>query len=516
MSDLLVFSEPGCIDKPEHDASWKILIVDDEPAIHQVTKLALSKLKLENKGVVFLDAYSAAEAKTILLEIPDIAMMFLDVIMETDTAGLDLVHWIRNDLGNKLVRIVLRTGQAGAAPEEKVILEYDINDYKEKTELVRSKLFSTTCASIRNYAELVCIEKSRHYEQRMRQGLEKIVISCAHLFESKSLSEFASGLLLQMASILHLNEDGLLLKTNGLTALKEDKTFTLLAQSGRFLDNKDEIPDDVMEYLQKACENQSSLYEHGRFIGYFPSKQGIINLLYFEGVCDYTEPDKHLVTLFGKNISAALERMVSFQYYKETNARLIHLISDSLDSRSPQQTESGTRLAALCLYLGTEYGLNEAHIDVLVTLAPLHDIGLLGISDELLTKVGPLSDEEWTTIRNHPELGKQILADAKNPVLQMAAEIAFEHHENYDGSGYPRGISGTDISTLGRIVAIADVFNALTQDRNYRQAWSVEQAVLYLLEQKGKQFDPELVELFIKKPEILAQIVNQDQHPAPS
>ena len=140
---------------------WKVLIVDDEEDIHVVTKMALKRFELDDKKLTFLHAYSAKEGKEVLQQESDIALVFLDVVMETDDAGLELARWMRQELKNKFSRIVLRTGQPGQAPEERVIVEYDINDYKEKTELNRTKLFTTVFAALRAYRDIIKVEEAR-------------------------------------------------------------------------------------------------------------------------------------------------------------------------------------------------------------------------------------------------------------------------------------------------------------------------------------------------------------------
>jgi CheY-like chemotaxis protein len=119
-------------------APWKVLLVDDEPDIHDITKLTLSRFRLDGRGLTFVHAYSGEEAKQVLAREKDIALVFLDVVMEREDSGLEVARWMRQDLDNQFTRIVLRTGQPGQAPEERVIVDYDINDYKEKTELDRA------------------------------------------------------------------------------------------------------------------------------------------------------------------------------------------------------------------------------------------------------------------------------------------------------------------------------------------------------------------------------------------
>ncbi len=173
--EVLLANEP-ITSKPDSQESWKILLVDDDVEIHQVTKLALGDLEFEGKPLTFFSAYTGHEAKTLMQENPDIAMVLLDVIMETENAGLEVVKYIRNTLQNQLVRIVLRTGQPGKVPEDTIILSYDINDYKTKTELTRKKLYTKVITSLRGFSALFRIEKSK-------QELSDIALENAKLYE---------------------------------------------------------------------------------------------------------------------------------------------------------------------------------------------------------------------------------------------------------------------------------------------------------------------------------------------
>ncbi len=175
---------------------WKVLIADDDPEIHTITKMVLGDCSFDGRPIAFLSAYSGEETCRLMRENDDVAMILLDVVMETDTAGLDAVRSIRNDIGNRFVRIVLRTGQPGQAPERQVITDYDINDYKEKTELTSNKLFTTVAAAFRSYRDIRKIEKSR-------RGLERIIQASSNLFELQSLNHFVGGVLSQVASLLN-------------------------------------------------------------------------------------------------------------------------------------------------------------------------------------------------------------------------------------------------------------------------------------------------------------------------
>src|SRR5437660_1356957 len=207
---------------PEQGPRWKIAVIDDEPAVHDGTRFALSDYRLNGQGLEILSAYSAAEGRELMREHPDIAVVLLDVIMESDTAGLDLVEHIRKDIKNETVRIILRTGQPGQAPERRVIVDYDINDYKAKTELTADKLFTSLTAALRSYQQL-------HRMVETRRGLEIIIDAASTLFDLKSMQRLAEGVLTQIASLLNVDCAGILV-------LREedggDGSFSVLAGSG--------------------------------------------------------------------------------------------------------------------------------------------------------------------------------------------------------------------------------------------------------------------------------------------
>jgi phosphoserine phosphatase RsbU/P len=164
--DLALFA--GEDEGPPAGPAWKILIVDDEPQVHMVTRLALRGLRFQDRELAFIDVHSGTEARALLPQHADIALVLLDVVMETDDAGLQLVRHIRDELGYRALRIVLRTGQAGQAPERQVVLDYDIDDYKEKTELTAAKLTTCVVAALRAYQAIDTVS-------RMNSELERLV-----------------------------------------------------------------------------------------------------------------------------------------------------------------------------------------------------------------------------------------------------------------------------------------------------------------------------------------------------
>ncbi|MBF0119608.1 MAG: DUF3369 domain-containing protein [Desulfobacterales bacterium] len=306
-------------EKKERIGYWKILIVDDEEEIHKITVMILSELIFEKRELSFLHAYSGDEAKKIMQKHSDISVILLDVVMESDEAGLDVARYIREELKNKFVRIILRTGQPGKAPEKKVIIEYDINDYKAKPELTSERLYTTLIASLRSYRDLRIIEKNRI-------GLEKIVDSSARIFEMQSLRQFAYGVLTQLISILKLDESSLYLKAGGFTALAEENDFTILAATGD-LENtvgkhtKQMLPDNIQNLLIQAVMEKRSFFSGDTYVGYFSTSSGLKYLLYLKGCNNLSDLDKDLIRIFATNVAIAFENI-------NLNEKLEHLVED--------------------------------------------------------------------------------------------------------------------------------------------------------------------------------------------
>lgn len=188
--------------------------------------------------------------------------------------------------------------------------------------------------------------------------------------------------------------------------------------------------------------------------------------------------------------------------YREMVLRL-SLAAEMKDECTAGHLERMSQYAAL---LANKIGWEPERVELLTEAAKMHDIGKLGIPDAILNKPGKLTDEEFRIMQSHTEIGARILAGSKSQLLQMASDIAISHHERYDGSGYPRRLSGSSIPEVGRIVAIADVFDALMSKRSYKSAWSLEETVGALKEEKGSHFDPYLVDQFLEEIDVVCSI----------
>jgi response regulator RpfG family c-di-GMP phosphodiesterase len=493
--------------------AWKILVVDDEPDVHTVTKLALSRFKLDNRSLEFINAYSGEEAKQILLKEKNIAMAFVDVVMESDHAGLELVRWIREDNNNKAIRLILRTGQPGQAPEEDVIVNYDINDYKAKAELDSRKLVTSVYSALRSYRDIMQIEEAKEAQIRHRRGLERVVNATSGLFELRTLHNFADGLLTQVATLLNFDSETLLFSCNSIDAMSEQisaNKLHILAGTGQYSSNHDKIvPDHIKQKILKALKEKSCIYEKDCFVGYFPAKSGWINIMFMDGINSIDDLDKKLIDIFAINVGVAFENLLLNKELEDTQSELILRLGDVVESRSKEAANHVKRMSAYCYKLALIAGLEKQEADLIKHASPMHDIGKIATPDSILLKPGKLDAEEWEVMRQHPAIGHQILANSERPILKAASIIALQHHEKFDGSGYPSGLKGEKIHVFARIVAIADVFDALSHARCYKPAWPIEEVLKVMREGSGFHFDPVLLELFINNIEVFILLKEQ-------
>ncbi len=183
---------------------------------------------------------------------------------------------------------------------------------------------------------------------------------------------------------------------------------------------------------------------------------------------------------------------------EQTQQEMIARIGEIGETRSRETGFHVRRVAEYSRLLAQKYGLNDEEASTLANASPMHDIGKVGIPDHILNKPGPLTSDEWEVMRTHCKIGYDLFRDSERPLLQAAAIIAYEHHEKYDGSGYPRGLKGESIHIFGRITALADVFDALGSDRCYKKAWETEKILSLLKEERGRHFDPVLIDLFFE------------------
>ena len=479
------------------EIKWKVLIVDDDEEVHTVTKMALRRFTFDGKAIEFISAYSAAEGQDLLSKNMDTAVIFLDVVMEKEDSGLTLARYIRTELNNKLVRIILRTGQPGQAPEHRVVVEYDINDYKEKTELTTQKLFTTLVTALRSFRDMSMIEINR-------RSLKKIIESAGSMFELQSMNKFSSGVLSQLIALLHVNPNALYCHISSFIATKKGlNDLMVLAATGNYEPLIGAIVKQDAHILPRndiatAFKQKQSLYFHDHFIIYFCSKHGSENIIYLEGTAELSIWDRDLVEIFCTNVSVAFDNIYLNQEVEDTQKEILFTLGEVAEARSQETGHHVKRVAEIAKLLAIGYGLSLEEAESLRLAAPIHDVGKLAIPDSILNKPGKLTAEEFAIMKTHSPIGYEMLKNSKRSILKIGALIALQHHERYDGSGYPYGLVGEEIHIYGRIVALADVFDALSSIRVYKNIWQLEEILDYILQQRGAHFDPRLVDVFME------------------
>jgi response regulator RpfG family c-di-GMP phosphodiesterase len=504
--DWLIDDTSEGVPVPPSQAPWRVLVVDDEPDVHAVTRLALHGVKYKGRALELLSAYSGKEGRKILSEHEDIALVLLDVVMESDHAGLDLVKYVREQLENTLVRIVLRTGQPGQAPEQEVILSYDINDYKAKTELTAQKLFTTVISSLRAYESLYVIERSRH-------GLDKILEAAANLYQIQSLRDFASGVLNQIGAVLNVGADGILCasdlhntSTEPLKVIAATGLFSELLQNGQ-LDSSSSI----YQAMLRAAQEQHCIFDHPNSVLYFSTHGNRKFVVYFTPPWQLPEVDQELLKVYCNRIAAAFDNLYYYSQMQHAQEATVVALADLAEYRDTDTGDHVLRVQRLTSAIAQrmaadgEYPelLTPRFLELVGMASILHDVGKVSTPDHILHKPGKHDSNEWGVMQQHASVGGNILEKAAALVegdsyLSMGAEIAVAHHEYFDGHGYPKGLSGNDIPLSARIVAVVDVFDALLHARPYKAPWPLLDAVAYIRDQAGRHFDPRVVKVFLE------------------
>ncbi|KAF0814932.1 Cyclic di-GMP phosphodiesterase Gmr [Andreprevotia sp. IGB-42] len=313
--DLLALSDDA---DPPHEviSRWRILIVDDEPDVHLATTFALRDSIIQGRELEFLHAYNGDEALQMLSQEHDIAVVLLDVVMQGDNDGLLVADAIRNQLNLQELRIVLRTGHPGYAPEYQVIRDYGINDYKTKSDLSQIRLLTTLTTAIRSYQQLHAINTSK-------RGLELIVEASGQLFERRALEGFTSRILANLAELLRLPSDGLICVFNARTPSRRPQhAWTVASASGRYvslegLSLSALARPELVNAIEHAIRSRSNLYS-GEFAVLFLSRQRDHEaVVYLHTGRPLDDIERQLIEVFCSNIAIGLENIALFSQLQD-------------------------------------------------------------------------------------------------------------------------------------------------------------------------------------------------------
>jgi response regulator RpfG family c-di-GMP phosphodiesterase len=287
------------------------------------------------------------------------------------------------------------------------------------------------------------------------------------------------------------------------TAEKRDRHFVIIAGTGRYepcvnmpLDQV--VNGEVMGYLTRAIKERRSIFKDDMYAGYFANQvKDSCHLLYLKGCRNLTEMDRNLISIFSSNVAVAFDNIALNREMIDTQKEVIFTLGEVIESRSRETGNHVRRVAEMSYLLARKAGLGEKEADLLRLASPMHDVGKVGIPDAVLLKKGPLTAEEYEIIKQHTEIGHHILKNSQRELLQASVIAARQHHERWDGKGYPLGLKGKEIHIFGRITAVADVFDALLHKRVYKSAWQLDEILAYFHRKRGTQFDPRIVDLFL-------------------
>jgi signal transduction histidine kinase len=407
--------------RPRPEGSWLVAIVDDDKAVHEGTRFALYDYSLNGQGIEILSAYSAEQGRELMRTNPNVAVLLLDVVMETDDAGLSLVDYIRTQLKNETVRIILRTGQPGQAPERRVIVDYDINDYKAKTELTADKLFTALTAALRSYTQL----------QRMvetRRGLEMIIDGASTLYDFKSMQRLAEGVLTQIASLLNVECGGILVLREG---SEVQERIAVLAGSGCYshyagLAGASALDPTLRDAVQRAFARRGHEFLPKLSVLYIRTGSGREVVVALETVRPLTVTDRALVEVFCSRLSVAFDNVILYEQLHEANVRL----EERVRERTRALTVANDRLMTQWSQLRKA---SQYKNEVLGTVA--HDLrnplsvilGRAELMNELATMNPPPLDKVQdqlghirSTARQLTSMVNELISDAMMDALDIA------------------------------------------------------------------------------------------------
>jgi signal transduction histidine kinase/DNA-binding NarL/FixJ family response regulator len=399
-------------------------VIDDDPAVHQGTQFALYDYSLNGQGLEILSAYSAAEGRELMRANSGVAVILLDVVMETDDAGLALVDFIRTELKNETVRIILRTGQPGQAPERRVIVDYDINDYKAKTELTADKLFTALTAALRGYQQLQRLVETR-------RGLEMIIDGASTLYDFKSMQLLAEGVLTQIASLLKVDCAGILVLREG---RETQEKFSILAGSGcyrQFTGTADATALDapLRQLVDGAFTRRGHEFHPQHSVLYIRTASEREVVVVVETARPLNDTDRSLVEVFCSRLSVAFDNVILYQQLHEANVRL----EERVRERTKAITVANQRLASQWARLRRS---NEFKNEILGTVA--HDLRnplgvILGRAELMneLTELQPIPTaklkDQLTHIRSSTQQLGEMVNDLISDAMMDAHDIVLRH-----------------------------------------------------------------------------------------
>ena len=487
---MIKFYKPENKNKKEYTESWKVLIVDDEKDVHLLTRTVLRDLEFEDKNIVFSSAYSGKEALAILKKENDFAVILLDVIMETDDAGLVFASKLRNELKNHSTRIILRTGQTGDVPIKEVIIKYDINDYKEKTQLNTSNLYISVLLALRSYKDIKLIINKNIY-------LKNIISFTKELNKQKDINNFIDILSSSLISLLFLEKNNI--KEYIYTYNISDNSINILKGSDFSLTKDKEI------IINELINNNEFIYKKNSMI-FVLALDNFYLVIDFENIKNENKMNKTFIKMFLDTSRIILNNLDTNRRIINEQEELIGILNKLMKKKSNSTASHLNRVSKIVYIIAKSYGLSEDDSKELELASSMHDIGKIDLDGKLLDKKH-INKEEEVIIQKHTQAGYNLLKSSSTSLLKQAAIIAYEHHELWDGSGYPRHLKEEEIHLYARITSIADFYDSLRIPRNSNKEWPLYDAINFLKKNRNILFEASLVDILINNINEIEKII---------
>lgn len=456
----------------------------------------LSEIKFNNRYIETILVNSVEDLKEFIVSNPNTALIIIDLDINKDIAHskLKVINYIRDTINNKTIRIILKGSFSEKNSSTAYALKYNINGFINNETLTNDSVTASILSCLRGYDDLYAMNKNK-------KGLEQIIKSSSMLFRTQSMKKLAFIVLNHLSSIISPKV------LSSFMITKSQNNFYFLSGTGKYSSNlmKNSIPSDIVERLYDATNFKKNRYFDNYFIVFLGENKVNQNIIY----CEIPEPLSSitidLIEIFCTNVSAAINSMYLNEELETTEKELIFTLGEISEARSRETGHHVKRVAEYSKILALSYGLSQKEAEMIRMASPMHDVGKLAIPDSILNKPAKLTKEEFEVMKTHSRIGYEMLKRSNKRLMKSASIIALEHHEKYDGTGYPYGLSGEDIHLYGRITAVADVFDALGTERVYKKAWELNKIISYFKEESGHHFDPKLVKIFFKSlNEILA------------
>ncbi len=333
------------------------MVVDDDTAIHDITEMTLRNFSYLGKKIEFLHAFSGQEAKKLIANHPDIAVILLDVVMEHQQAGFEVVKYIRDELRNPLIRIILQTAQLEQAPERQIILDYDVNDYKEKRDISTKKLFTSLVTALRTYQDMMTINRNR-------LGLQKLIEAAPAIFASQSIDKFISGILEQLLSILNLNSNAFYCHRDGSTHQPDNHdiigNYIIAAGTGLYENKVGQyitavVEEPILNKLRLFSQNDQALCFDDECIINLKHSLHYDSLIYLNGTTHLDDVDQQLIETFCANVAIAYDNLFLNQNIVMMEKKLVELLNSAVESNAIENNEHLSLITEYLSMLSKKY-----------------------------------------------------------------------------------------------------------------------------------------------------------------